>query len=77
METKPIDQLEKSSHGLIEQVAKTNQGLIITKDGKPLAQIIPCNSTGTKAIPGQLAHTLIYEGDIVSPLGEEMWNACK
>jgi hypothetical protein len=27
--------------------------------------------------PGKLANYLVFEKDIVSPLGEEMWDACK
>jgi predicted RNase H-like HicB family nuclease len=27
--------------------------------------------------PGKLAHTLVFEKDIVSPLGEEDWEACR
>ena len=30
----------------------------------------------SKATPGKLSEALVFENDIVSPLGEDMWNAC-
>ncbi len=62
---------------ILDQVAKTQENIIITKRGKPLARIIPYHDLDTVPRAGKLAHTLVFEKDIVSPLGEGMWDVCK
>jgi antitoxin (DNA-binding transcriptional repressor) of toxin-antitoxin stability system len=51
--------------------------IVITKRGKPLAQITPYRTSGITPKPGRLSDTLVFEKDVISPLGEEMWDACK
>ncbi len=60
---------------VINSVAREHASVIITKRGKPLAQVVPFHTSDRKSKPGRLASTLIYEKDIVSPLGESMWEA--
>ncbi len=60
---------------VLGEVAKTKQRIIVTKRGRPIAEVIPF--TEKKPLPGKLAEALVFEGDILSPLGEEFWNACK
>ena len=55
------------------RVAATREGIIVTRRGKPVAQVLPYQAESPK--PGVLAHTLVHEGDIVSPLGAGMWEA--
>ena len=47
----------------------------MTKRGKPLAEVVPY--TEAKPTAGHLAETLVLEKDIASPLGEEVWDACR
>ena len=67
------------SHALriLDQVAKTQEIVLITKRGKPLAQISPYRNSDINPKPGKLSDALVFEKDIISPLGEEMWDACK
>lgn len=58
-------------------MAAGNETVIITKRGKPLAQIIPFREPDSDHKPGQLAQALVFEKDISSPLGEDMWEAAK
>ena len=60
---------------ILGQVAKTKESVVVTKRGKPLAEVVPI-STGEPA-PGKLSEALVFEKDIVSPLGEDMWDASK
>ncbi len=60
---------------VLGEVAKTKQRIIVTKRGRPIAEVIPF--TEKKPLPGKLEEALLFEGDILSPLGEESWNACK
>jgi prevent-host-death family protein len=77
METMGISQFKAQALKILDQVAKSQEGIIITKRGKPLAQIVPYRSSDMNPKPGKLAQYLVFEKDIVSPLGEEMWDACK
>jgi len=62
---------------ILDQVKVTHKEVVITKRGKPIAQVIPYRNSDMKPKPGKLANYLVFEKDIVSPLGEEMWDACK
>ena len=60
---------------LIDEVAKSGDKLIITKNGKPLVELVPHRPKTHDAfgiLKGQLAIT----GDIISPLDVE-WEALK
>ena len=77
MKTMGISQFKTHALKILDQVAKSQEGIIITKRGKPLAQVIPYRNSDMNPKPGKLANYLIFEKDIVSPLGEEIWDACK
>ena len=77
MGTVAISQFKAHAVKILDQVAKTQENIIITRRGKPLARIIPFRDINTKPTPGKLADTLVFEKDIVSPLGEEMWDVCQ
>jgi prevent-host-death family protein len=77
MKSMGISQFKSHALKVIDQVAATQEVIIITKRGKPMAQITPYKELVSKHKPGKLADTLVFEKDIVSPLGEEMWDACK
>jgi prevent-host-death family protein len=76
---KSISVSEFKTHALkiVSDVSKNQDQIIITKRGKPLAQIIPYKPDIKNIIPGILSHTLVFEEDVVSQLGEEMWDSCK
>lgn len=75
MKTMAISKFKAQALGIIDRIAQDREGLVITKRGRPLARIIPYEADTCLAEPGQLADTLLFEEDIVSPLGEEMWEA--
>jgi len=77
MQTMGISQFKAHALKILDQVAKSQESIIITKRGKPLARVIPYRSSNINPKPGKLANYLVFEKDIVSPLGEEMWDACK
>ena len=72
-----ISQFRAHTVEILEKVSLAQENIIITKRGKPLARIIPYHDIETAPRPGMLAGTLVFENDIVSPLGEEMWDACQ
>ena len=77
MKSMGISQFKAHALKILDQVAKNQEVIVITKRGKPLAQIIPYRNSDSTHTPGKLADALVFENDIVSPLGEEMWDACK
>jgi len=77
MKTMGISQFKSHALKILDQVANTQEIIVITKRGKPMAQIIPYKDLISTHKPGKLADTLVFENDIISPLGEEIWDACR
>lgn len=59
---------------VLGEVARKRESIVVTKRGKPLVEVRPF--TETKSSPGKLSAALVFEHDIVSPLGDDMWDAC-
>ena len=57
---------------LLDVVKNTHKGLIITKHGKPVAQLIPLEEKKERLF-GKLAGSVKIVGDIIQPIDEE-WN---
>ena len=76
METLAISKFKMYALKIIAEVAESKKSIVITKRGKALAKIVPFKDIEKKNEPGKLADTIIFEDDIVSPLGEEQWEAC-
>lgn len=75
MKTMAISVFKTNSLRLIDEVSKTHEGIIITKRGKAMAELIPFRSSMKTAVPGRLSKALVSEGDIVSPLDSSSWEA--
>lgn len=59
---------------LLDQVAEKRETLVITKHGKPVAQVMPVPAK--KNIIGAMRGSVLWEGDIISPVDVE-WEAMK
>jgi len=75
MRTLTITDFKAHALQVLGQVAETKETVIVTKRGKPLAEVIPFSPPSAR--PGKLANALVFEKEIVSPLGESMWDSCK
>ena len=60
---------------LMDEVAHTGNAVVITKKGKPVAELVPHRSRQRNAL-GILKNRLIIKGDIISPIDVE-WEALK
>lgn len=58
---------------LMDEVARTGQPIVITKHGKPVAQLVPVPAQ-SESLFGYMKNTLSINGDIVAPVREE-WSA--
>ena len=76
MKTMAISEFKTHALKIIDQLSKNHETIIVTKRGKPLAKLLPYEDTQDSIKPGQLAETLIFEDDIITPLGEDMWEVC-
>jgi len=77
MKTMAISQFKARALKVLSEVAESQEPVVITRRGKPLAQVVPYRKSETKPKPGKLADSFVFEKDIVSPLGEAMWEACQ
>jgi antitoxin (DNA-binding transcriptional repressor) of toxin-antitoxin stability system len=59
----------------VDLVASSGEGVVLTKRGKPIAQVVPCLPDDMVPVPDRLADTLVFEGDILSPFPADMWEA--
>ena len=55
------------------RVVRTKEPVVVTKRGKPLVEVIPFRNNDESPVPGKLSAALVFEKDIVSPLGESIW----
>ena len=58
---------------IMDEVAATNEPVEITKYGVPVARLVPARQR-PKSIIGAMKGSILYMGDVVSPIDVE-WNA--
>jgi prevent-host-death family protein len=75
MKTMAISEFKAQALKVLDEVAKSKETVVITKRGKPLAQVIAYRQSGKKSTPGKLADAFVFEKDIITPLGEGLWEA--
>jgi prevent-host-death family protein len=77
MKTMAISKFKAQALKVLNEVAESQETIVITKRGKPLAQVVAFRKPEVKSTPGKLADAFIFEKDIVTPLGEGLWAACQ
>jgi prevent-host-death family protein len=81
IEERPMSRMIKASEfkakclALMDEVERTGQGLVITKNGKPVAELVPHRPRKRNA-RGILKDRLFITGDIISPIDVE-WDVLK
>ncbi len=58
---------------LMDEVARTGRSVVITKHGRPVAQLTPVPAQ-SKSLFGYMKNTMRIKGDVVAPTGE-LWSA--
>lgn len=69
----PAGQFKAECLKLMDEVEKTRQPIIITKHGRPVAQLAPLPAD-TDSLFGYMKGTLRISGDVMAPLDVE-WSA--
>jgi len=77
MKTMPISEFKARALRAFNQVAVTREGIVVTRRGRPLAMVLPYQEPLDKPLPGRLSDTLVFEKDILTPLGAEVWEAAR
>ena len=77
MRTMAISEFKAHALKILNEVAESQETLIITKRGRPLVQVVPHRKSEMKPTPGKLADAFVFEKDIITPLGEALWEACQ
>ena len=73
MKTMATSEFKAHCLQVLGRVARTKETVVVTKRGKPLVEVIPFRHNDESPAPGKLSETLVFEKDIVSPLGESIW----
>ena len=74
METLSVSKFKATCLSVLEDVNKQKKKILITKRGKPIAQITPVSHEKGE-IP--LKNTVTFLGDIISPVAEDDWEVLK
>jgi len=77
MKTMAISEFKTHALKVLNEVSKSQETIVITKRGKPLAQVAPYRKSAMKPAPGKLSDAFVFEKDIITPLGEGSWEACQ
>src|SRR6266550_6019138 len=67
-----ISEFKAKCLAILEQVHKTKKPILVTRFGKPVAEVVPPSvATAPRAWMGSMKDTIQILGDIVSPANEE------
>ena len=72
--TIPAGEFKSKCLKLLDEVAEKRTTLVITKRGKPVAQLTPVPPE--KSLFGSMKGSVLWMGDIISPIDVE-WDAMK
>ena len=68
--TIPAGQFKARCLAILDDVRRRRRGIVVTKRGKPVARLVPVEDADAG---DSLRGSVLYEGDLVSPLSEP-WN---
>ena len=62
---------------LMDRVARTGETIVVTKNGRPDAELRPHRRPRAKTLVGLHKGGIAITGDIVSPVGARLWESTK
>jgi prevent-host-death family protein len=74
MRSLSVSEFKATCLAVLEDVKKHKKRVLITKRGKPIAEIVPYEGEQARA---PLKDTVRFVGDIVSPVAENDWEAAR
>ena len=76
MQTIQASEFKARCLALMDQVAATGETLVVTKNGKPVAELRPYQG-GRTASPFGLHPTVRIHGDVISPVADDDWEVLR
>jgi prevent-host-death family protein len=78
-ETVAVSEFKARCLALLERVRRTGTPLVVTRHGKPIAEVVPPSAHNSSVSwLGSAAGTARITGDIVAPAAErDEWEACR
>jgi len=73
VKTVPAAEFRRHCLALLEEVRQTRQSLLVTRHGKPVAQISPYIPREHESV-NPLKGSILYQGDLVAPI-QEKWDS--
>ncbi len=73
VKTVPATEYKQHCLALLEEVRQTRQSLLVTRHGKPVAEISPYVPRERDSV-NPLKGSILYQGDLVAPI-EEKWDS--
>ena len=72
MQTIQASEFKARCLALMDEVARSGEVLVVTKNGRPIAELRPY-SGGRRDSPFGMHKTLAIHGNVISPLEDERW----
>lgn len=73
-----ISEFKAKCLAIVDQVQKTKRPILITRRGKPVAEVVPATPTRPKDLFGFMKGSVEILGDIVSPANDpEDWEVLR
>ena len=76
MQTIQASQFKAKCLSLMDKVATTGETLVVTKNGKPVAELRPYSGKRVTS-PFGLHPDIEIHGDLLTPLEENLWEALR
>lgn len=77
MHTIQASEFKAKCLALMDQVARTGETIVVTKNGKPVAELRPHRPPRAKSLVGLHKGQVRIHGDIVSPPDRRLWESLK
>jgi prevent-host-death family protein len=77
MDTMQASEFKAKCLALMDEVARTGRTIVVTKNGRPIAELRPHRAPRARSLIGLHKGRIEIRGDIVSPLGARLWEATK
>jgi prevent-host-death family protein len=78
MEEIAISKFKATCLAVLERVRKTGEPILVTRFGKPVAEILPPRDLSSQRKFGARLGSMVILGDIVGPIGDESdWEAAQ
>lgn len=75
MKTVPAAKFKNQCLAVLDEVQRTRRPVVVTRHGKPVAQIGPVMSAGARG-NNPIKGSIEYEGDLIAPI-EGAWDALR